>query len=45
MRLMKISIPKEAINQIIVNYNNSEKEAAKLYFDAVKQVVSVNTPF
>ncbi|PLX44808.1 MAG: hypothetical protein C0611_13660, partial [Desulfobacteraceae bacterium] len=31
---MKISIPKEAITQIMANYNCSEEEAAKAYLDA-----------
>ena len=31
---MKISIPKEAITQIMADYNCSEEEAAKAYLDA-----------
>jgi hypothetical protein len=31
---MKISIPKEAITQIMANYNCSEEEATKAYLDA-----------
>jgi len=45
MRLLRISIPKEAINQIIANYNCSEEKAAKLYLDAVKDVVPIHTLF
>ncbi|MGD8448749.1 MAG: hypothetical protein PVF36_05910, partial [Desulfobacterales bacterium] len=31
---MKISIPREAITEIMASYNCSEEEAAKVYLDA-----------
>jgi ATP-dependent protease Clp ATPase subunit len=31
---MKISVPKEAITQIMADYNCTEEEAAKAYLDA-----------
>ncbi|MGV7223322.1 MAG: hypothetical protein ACQ9MH_17560 [Nitrospinales bacterium] len=34
---MKISIPKEAVTQIMADYNCSEKEAARAYLDAQEQ--------
>jgi hypothetical protein len=45
MRFMKISIPIEAINHFMANYHCSEEEAAKVYLDAVKNVVPINTLF